>query len=175
MKFIMTTLSLVLISVSGYCQDHSHHPKHNMILMGESQIFASHIVYKEPHNYQVLLQIEFDEITRETYLASKKMHPEDLFIFLLAPMEIKDIASQPSLSGTILYENPDGQRTPIITNVFISKVNFKIIYFDEVLLSLKASEANQQFKINVIKCEDNDKSSGCKQSPIHPCHHVKCT
>jgi hypothetical protein len=132
MKFILTTLSLVLISLSSHSQDHSHHPKHNMILMGESQIFASHIVYKEPHNYQVLLQIDFDEITRETYLSFKRLQPEDLFIFLLDPMDIKDIASQASISGTLLYENPDGQRTQIITNVFIPKNNFKIIYFDEV-------------------------------------------
>ena len=47
-------------------------------------------------------------------------------------MDIKDIASQASISGTILYENSDGQRTQVITNVFISKENFKIIYFDEV-------------------------------------------
>lgn len=173
MKFIMTTLSLVLISLSGYSQDHSHHPKHNMILMGENQIFASHIVYKEPHNYQVLLQIDFDEVTRETYLASKKLHPDDLFILLLDPMDIKDITLQASISGTLLYENPDGQRTQVITNVFIPKENFKIIYFDEIPLSLKAGEANQnpQFNINVIKCDDDDNSHGCNPQPKNPCRH----
>ncbi len=139
MKFIMTLFSLVLISLAGYAQDHSHHPKHNMILMGESQVFASHIVYKEPHNYQVLLQIDFDKVSLDTYLAFKKLHPENLFILLLDPMEIKNIASQDSISGTILYENADGQRTQIITNVFIPKENFRIIYFDEVPLSLKVN------------------------------------
>ncbi|MBC7741827.1 MAG: hypothetical protein H7061_06505 [Bdellovibrionaceae bacterium] len=86
-------------------------------------------------------------------------------------MDIKNIASLESISGTILTENSDGQRTQIITNVFISKENFKIIYFDEVPLMLKASEANlnQKLRPNAIKCDDDDKSASCQTPPTHSC------
>lgn len=117
---------------------HQHvHPKHNMILLGTDPIFASHIVYKVPHNYQVLLEIKFDAPTIEQYQAAKKNFPNDLFLFLLDPLDIKDIAAQAPLTGKLLRQDSAGDRHEIVSTTTVRKGNFNLIYFDEVPLSLE--------------------------------------
>lgn len=56
---------------------HEGHAKHNMVLFGEKEIFASHIVYKVPHNFQVILKVQLDDKTRDTYLIEKSKYPTD--------------------------------------------------------------------------------------------------
>jgi hypothetical protein len=114
---------------------HSH-AKHGMILLGESEIFASHIVYKEPHNYQVLLSVNLDENTKAAYLAAKRAAPQGLFVMLLDPLDIKEIAAQDVLTGSIFYRDESGQRRVVAPNVTVPKNNFHVIYFDELPLSL---------------------------------------
>ena len=117
------------------------HSKHNMILLGESEIFASHIVYKEPHNFQVILSLNLDEKTKNAYLTAKQAFPKGLFILLLDAIDIKEIAAQEVLTGTILYQDESEQRRVIVPNVTISKDNFRVIYFDELPLSLSPDTA----------------------------------
>lgn len=44
--------ALIFFAAAGFAQS-DHRAKHSLILFGENEIFASHIVYKVPHNYQV--------------------------------------------------------------------------------------------------------------------------
>jgi hypothetical protein len=118
------------------------HSQHNMILLGEGPIFASHIVYKEPHNFQVLLEIKFDEETKSLYLASKADHSQALFIFLLDPIDIKNISTQEFISGSISYTDSAEQRHEVIHHVTVSRANFKVIYLDELPLSLARRESS---------------------------------
>lgn len=117
--------------------DHHNHPPHNMILLGQDEVFASHIVYKEPHNFQVLLKVDFDPETRSVYKNAKREHPNQLFIFLLDSMDIKMISEQTALTGKILFENTKNERVVIRQNVHLSQDQFKIIFFDELPLSLE--------------------------------------
>ena len=83
-KCISVFMTAVLILISPFAsasQSHRQHPewhvKHNMILVGETEIFASHIVYKVPHNFQVILKIKFDPATLATYRTARAEHPGD--------------------------------------------------------------------------------------------------
>ena len=122
------------LSTLAFGQHHHQHPKHNMIMMGESEIFLSHIVYKVPHNYQVLLKIKLRPSDKAEYLKNKAAYPEQLMILLLDHMEISQIAHAGKLVGTMLRENAAGIRTEI-TKVAVE--SFDLIYLDEVPLNLE--------------------------------------
>jgi len=141
MNILKSLLALVLFySATAFAHDHAQHPPHNMILLGTQEVFASHIVYKQPHNFQVILQLQLDNAAKEAYLKSKAEHPESLHIFLLDPMDIKEISSQTSISGKLLYEDSEGNRQTILEGVVLPKDRFKVIYFDEVPLSLESKK-----------------------------------
>lgn len=103
------------------------------------EIFVSHIVYKVPHNYQVILKIELQRKTKDLYLKEKSLHSADEFIFSLDQMNIKDIASVPMISGTILRTDQSGGKIEIAKIVEIDRAHFKVLYFDELPLSLGAN------------------------------------
>jgi hypothetical protein len=114
---------------------HEHHVKHNMILFGRDEVFVSHLVYKEPHNYQVIVKVKFDPKSLQIYLDTQARHPKDLFIYLLDPGHIASIESESSLSGTILHVK-NGKRIPIAEGVKLQRPDFEVIFFDELPLSL---------------------------------------
>ncbi len=141
---ILRILSLCLIlmaGLSGFAQvaNHAQHAKHNMVLFGESEIFASHIVYKQPHNFQVILKLALDPANRALYLAEKAKFPKDQFLYLLDPMDIKDIESVSGIAGTILRIDAAGVRKEIAHDVQVPCGKFEVIYFDEVPLSLNGT------------------------------------
>lgn len=140
-NLVFLTLSAILVCLAeqSSAQDHSHHPPHNMVLFGTSETYASHIVYKVPHNYQVILAVKFEASIQQEYLRAKANHPTSLFIFFLDSMHIGDIETTNTISGTIQYEDEQGERHAVVENVTLSKENFKIIYFNELPLSLAAT------------------------------------
>lgn len=139
MKYLSQFLVFLAIvsSLSAQAQHHHHHPPHNMILLGTDEVFASHIVYKEPHNYQVILKVEFDPLTLEVYRQSRQANPEKLYIFLMDSVDIGKISGQNEISGKILFENENSERVTIRENVILEKTQYKILYFDELPLSLE--------------------------------------
>lgn len=124
------------LTPQAFAESHIHHPKHNMILIGESEIFASHIVYKAPHNFQVILKLELDAKTREIYLAERKAHAQEEFIFLLDELDIGQIANLPEISGTIFRRNAGGEKV-ILAQARLTRDEFTVLYFDELPLSLE--------------------------------------
>jgi hypothetical protein len=113
------------------------HPKHNMVLFGDMEIFASHIVYKVPHNYQVILKVSLTGAVRSKYLATRLANPGKLMVLLLDPTDISAIESHPNLSGTILIEDEKGDRAEVATEVKISAKDYQILFFDEVPKNLE--------------------------------------
>jgi hypothetical protein len=154
---LIASAVLVCLAEQSSAQDHSHHPKHNMVLFGTSEIYASHIVYKVPHNYQVILEVKFDSSVQQEYLRAKAEHSSSLFIFLLDSMDIGKIETANSVSGTIQYEDSEGERHLVVEKVSLSKENFKVIYFNELPLSL----ANTSVHLQQVKKKEN-------------CMHIKC-
>jgi hypothetical protein len=145
MKFtsLLLLLSIALFSKASFSQDHKYHAKHNMILFGESDSFyASHIVYKVPHNYQVILKINFDSNSKEIINKEMTLNPKDQFIFLLNHMNISQINEMPLLSGQIFRRAQDGSKKMILPFIELSPDDYSNIYFDELPLSLEAQNLN---------------------------------
>ena len=138
MKLTILVLA-ALISIPGHATDHSHLAKHNMVLFGTAETFASHIVYKIPHNYQVILELGLSNEAREKYLSAKGAFPESLFVLLLDPNDISRIESAPEITGTI-YRIENNRRIEIAAGVRVSRKDFRMIYFDELPLSLEADK-----------------------------------
>lgn len=135
---IITSIALSIgFGVTCLAHEGHSHAKHNMVLFGENQIFASHIVYKVPHNYQVILSLTLSQEDRDAYLAARRDHPSDQFIYLLNTMDIKDIATQKIISGPVFYLDSEGNKHEVIPSMKVSNDNFKVIYFDELPLSLE--------------------------------------
>lgn len=133
MKFFLV-LILLTLSLAVNAQANTHHTKHNMVMYGESEVFLSHIVYKVPHNYQVILRIRLTNEVLHKYLEAKKFSTQ--MIFLLDKMNIAEIVNTGFLKGIIYSEDREGVRTQIQTDVKIEKQNFDIIYFNELPLVL---------------------------------------
>ena len=129
---------LALLSAGTASADpHQHHAKHNMVLFGESEVFASHIVYKVPHNYQVILKLSMEESAREAYLRERRAHPKAEIIFLLDHMHIGEIENAQEISGTVFRVLPEGGgKSEIVRRTRVARADFQIVYFDELPLSL---------------------------------------
>lgn len=127
--------------------EHNHvMAKHGMILIGDEKVFASHIVYKVPHNFQVILEVHFSSEIKEKYLSAKSSEPAKLFILVLDSMDIKNIGQQAEITGTIYSEDKDGNRKEIAPGVRLKRDEFSVLYFDELPLSLESkAEAKKSF------------------------------
>lgn len=138
MRFILILLmTIIFMGPQAMAQDHSHHVKHNMVLFGEANTFyASHIVYKQPHNFQVILKIHFkSEVTAEL-TRQFGAHAGDEFIYLLDTMDISQIQQKPVISGSIFRRLTDGTKDIIFEKISLQAVEYSIVYFDELPLSL---------------------------------------
>ncbi len=135
----MKLLTLILIGFLNSAEaagGHQHHVKHNMVVHGLYEVFASHIVYKEPHNYQVILKLNLDQKTYQTYVNERTKYPKDQFIYLLDDMTIKDIQSIPSISGVLFRNDEQENQIPVVTQMKLNRGQFEVVYFEELPLSL---------------------------------------
>ena len=138
-KISMIVAALVSVITASAADHDGHHSgvKHNMILYGENEIFISHLVYKAPHNYQVIVKVQLPENVRERYFETKKAHPDDTYIFLLDKMHIADIGGLESITGTLTRTDNQDAKTVLVSGVKIDKADFKIVFFNELPLSLE--------------------------------------
>lgn len=127
-------------SLTTFAQtNHLNHAKHNMIIFGDQgHHYASHIVYKAPHNFQVVLKLQLNSDLDQRLASEKSQHPTDEFVYLLDAMDISQIKNQPSLRGQILRKSMDGVTRIISALVELKASDYSIIYFDELPLSLEA-------------------------------------
>jgi hypothetical protein len=108
-----------------------------MILFGAEKTYASHLVYKSPHNYQVILELELPAEARAAYLSALAEHPGAQFILLLDSSDISGIQTAPFVSGVIQRVGADDERIEIAAGVRIERKDFRVILFDELPLSLE--------------------------------------
>ncbi|MBC7457351.1 MAG: hypothetical protein H7235_03675 [Bdellovibrionaceae bacterium] len=151
MKNIKYLISLIvnLVSLHSFAQDHVEHAKHNMVLFGEADAYyASHIVYKKPHNFQVILKVTFDPNAKSKIANEMMSHSKDQFIFLLDHMDISKINEKPGISGQIFRTNADGSKQIIFEQMALKDTEYSIVYFDELPLSLSDTK-NELSEISV--------------------------
>ena len=142
----MKLLALLLISILSFssnlfAQDHSGHASHNMLLFGTDEVFADHIVYKEPHNFQVVVKVEFDQVAKDAYLKARADFPSEEFVFLLDPMDIGTIEQATSLSGKILRRTESSQAV-VQSGITLDQSQFTLLFFNKLPLSLVGTVHN---------------------------------
>lgn len=133
--------AVILISLTfafSAASAHESHTNHNMILLGSDEIFATHIVYNVPHNFQVILTLQLPLEVKTLYQQQRQLHPNDQFRFVLKHLDISQIQALGSVTGAVLRVHSDGKKTTIIDDVTLTKNQFKVLFFDELPLSLAA-------------------------------------
>lgn len=167
------------LSVQSFAQDHAHHAKHNMVLFGEADAYyASHIVYKEPHNFQVIIKVNFDSNVKAKIAREMHDFPGDQFIYLLGQMDISQISQKPGISGQIFRRATDGSKQVIFEQIDLKADEYSVIYFDELPLSLSNSEMlpTSGFfslgKITPLQCAKDDQRPQCCR-PISNCGYPR--
>lgn len=82
------SLILFLLIKPGFAQIAPQTDKastHGMFLMGTTAIYAGHLpMFHSPHDYQIILELEFSADDKAAYLADRKAHPEEV-IYTLEP------------------------------------------------------------------------------------------
>lgn len=101
-----------------------------MLIYGQQEIFADHVVYKSPHNYQVILKLHFDEDTLFAYQHSRDEFPARQIYLILDPMNIAEIKTAPILSGKLIQEIDNGNPKIIKENVSIPSGEFSVLYLE---------------------------------------------
>ncbi len=131
-------LAMLVIAPLAQADDHAHHARHNMILHGTKEIFASHLVYKVPHNFQVIVRLKLSASVRRAYLAARAAYPEQTFILLLDPVSIGELAGAAQISGPLFRRDAEGVRVDVVPSVVLDRAQFEVVYSDELPLSLAA-------------------------------------
>jgi hypothetical protein len=50
---------------------------HGMLIFGAEKIYASHLpLFHAPHNYQIILELELDDKTKQQFITDQQQHPE---------------------------------------------------------------------------------------------------
>lgn len=168
---LVATAMFVLAAPHTASAQHQNHAKHNMLLYGSDEIFADHIVYKVPHNYQVILRIDFDVEVKQAYLAAKENFPSDTFILLLDLMDIGKIGQAERIKGELLRRDRSGKKETIKAGVTLEKEHFKVIYFDELPLSLQSTTS----EVKGVASDYRSVSCGPRPGRPNKCDTWVCT
>lgn len=129
-------LVMLCLSMPAHAQSHLH-PKHNMLLYGQDEIHAYHLVYKSPHNYQVILSVQFNDEVKKVYQSARQEFPKQELVLLLDSMDISKIGDATLLEGALLRQDDTGKKVILDPKVVLTKKDFKILFFDELPLSLE--------------------------------------
>ena len=138
-KLFLPFLFLMPLIASAATAGHENHSKHGMILFGEEKTYLSHKVYKSPHNWQVILEITFNENVKARYLDAKKGDPDNTFLFVLDAIDISEIAAQPALTGVLYRVTKSGEKTEVMRDIRVERKDFQVLYINELPLSLEPS------------------------------------
>jgi hypothetical protein len=50
---------------------------HGMLIFGTEKMYASHLpLFRTPHNYQIILELELDKTAKQKFVLDQKLHPE---------------------------------------------------------------------------------------------------
>jgi hypothetical protein len=97
---------------------------HGMLLFGEETLYFSHLpMFDEPHHFQVIVAVEFDDATREVLTTDRKADTEQIHTFKPESFDITELdPSGPdpvrtSLRGTIYHGHFERGGTPIAEDV----------------------------------------------------------
>jgi hypothetical protein len=136
---------------------------HGMLLFGQDTLYMSHLpMFQSPHNFQVILEVEFDAAAGEVLRADREANGDGLYTFEPAQFHITEHdprqggPARSSLKGDIYqghFERGGHAIAPAVAEVR------KVIYFEEFDLP-----ANQELTYLLLRA--------CR--PTAPCPSDYC-
>jgi hypothetical protein len=137
MKPVFALAALALALAAPLLAAHAHPARHGMLLFGEKAVFASHIVNRVPHNYQVVLQVWLAPAARAAYDRARAEYPGQSLVLALDHLEIGNLETgKPELGGDLVRVTPEGERIPFHSGVRLSPWDYERIFFQELPLDL---------------------------------------
>jgi hypothetical protein len=131
MKLILALAALIPAAA------HAHSAKHGMLLFGDPTVYASHLVNRDPHHFQVILKVGLGASAKAAYLKARADYPEENVVLVLDEMELADLEhGTPALSGTLVRVAADGARTPFHSGVQLMPWDYERLFFQELPLDL---------------------------------------
>jgi hypothetical protein len=110
---------------------------HGMLLFGDEVVYLSHLpMFAAPHNFQVLLEVELNDVARETYLADRHVAPVGIYTFVPEPFPIVELDSRAdgpartSIDGTIFRGHFERGGVSIAEGV-VAEVR-RVVHFSEL-------------------------------------------
>lgn len=130
----------------GVHDGHGTKGVHGMLLFGEDVLYLSHLpMFQHPHNFQVILQVDFDEIASDALRVDSNgnnnmytFEPEQFHITELDPSG--DGPARTSVEGVIYRGHFERGGQPIIPGA-VANVR-RVVYFRE--LDVQADHADDQ-------------------------------
>jgi hypothetical protein len=102
MNIAKTIIAIAVLAVPSAATDRP--AVHGMLLFGQERIYLSHLpMFHSPHDYQVILEIAFDENVKAAYLSDKASSGERVYTFVPEPFVLPEILSgRNQLSGDVV-------------------------------------------------------------------------
>jgi hypothetical protein len=78
---------------------------HGMLIFGKEKIYASHLpMFRSPHNYQIILELELDSKTKKLFVADQNNNPEyNTYTIEPETFVLPDMISNPKSFKANLY------------------------------------------------------------------------
>ena len=77
---------------------------HGMVVFGDKTIYASHMpMFQEPHNFQVVFEIQLDEAAVKIYNDAEKTALNGLITILPEPFVLEEMIANPTAFKATLY------------------------------------------------------------------------
>lgn len=120
---------------------------HGMLLFGDEEaLYLSHLpMFASPHNFQVILEVGFDDAVQNTLLSDFQAAGADIHTFVPHPFPITELQGQggeaparTSIRGTIFRGHFERGGKPIATDV-VATVR-QVVYFVELDVTEKHGE-----------------------------------
>lgn len=134
--FDFKTITLLLTILFGQLSFAQHHHMadppsiHGMLLFGQETIYLSHLpMFHNPHDYQVLLEVEIPESVKNQYIKSIKNNPsETVYTIVPESFVLPEIVKNPKSFKAQLYKGHFERGGSPMTNAIEFKIN-KVLYF----------------------------------------------
>ncbi|HEX7734636.1 MAG TPA: hypothetical protein VF458_07230 [Ktedonobacteraceae bacterium] len=121
---------------------------HGMLLFGDQEaLYLSHLpMFTSPHNFQVILEVGFDDAIRNTFLSDHQADGKTIHTFVPEPFPIVDLRdrgfgngpARTSLRGTIFHGHFERGGKPIAEDVVATVRD--VVYFVELDITEKHGE-----------------------------------
>ncbi|MHA7191987.1 hypothetical protein ACX80N_17010 [Arthrobacter sp. MDT2-16] len=121
----------------GGHDEHGSMGVHGMLLFGGDVLYLSHLpMFQHPHNFQVILQVEFDEVAGKSLRADRANDDNDLYTFEPVEFHITELdpsgdgPARSSIEGTVYRGHFERGGQPIFRGA-VANVS-RVVYFSKL-------------------------------------------